>query len=319
LKRPLPLPALVALAALGATGCRADRKEVAVFAAASLARALAEIEELVERAHPALDVRVELGGSQEVCRKIAELHRRADVVATADYRVIDRILRPGHAGFTLRFATNEVALVHAQHSKHTDEISADNWPSVLQRPGVRLGMAAPDQAPIGYATLLVWQLAELTLGEARAGRGLAARLQARVAREHVTSDEQELLQLLQSRAVDYAFVYRSSAEEHNLKTVRLPDAYNLGAEASAGLYRRAAVRVRLRRGEPEQEVRGAPILYGLTIPADAPNPDGGERVVALLLGEPGQRTLRRTGFRPLVPAPCDGRDRLPPALRPLTR
>jgi molybdate/tungstate transport system substrate-binding protein len=306
----------VALALIG--GCKAERREVLVFAASSLARSFADLEEPFERAHPDLDLRLELGGSQELCRGVAELHRPADVVATADYRVIDEILRPKHADFTIRFATDEIVLAHGEHSRYTEEVTADNWPMILLRPEVRLGMVAPDLAPIGYRTLLVWQLAEQTLGRPELS-GLAGRLRARCAKEHVAPHEDELLQLLQARAIDYAFVYRSNAEDHNLKTVILPEAYNLGSVDRSAAYARAEVKVQMKSGEAPRTIRGAPAVFGLTIPREARNQAGGVAFVRFLLGEPGQRPLRRSGLRPLSPAACAERRALPAPLQPLTR
>jgi len=139
-----------------------------------------------------------------------------------------------------------------------------------------------------------------------------------VAKEHIAPHEGELLQLLQTRALDYAFVYRSSAEEHNLKLVTLPDRYNLGAADRAPRYARASVMVRLSRQE-QQQITGAPVVYGLTIPDKAENPRGAEAAAIFLLGRQGRRILERTGFRPLTPARCAQRDKLPAALRPLVR
>jgi molybdate/tungstate transport system substrate-binding protein len=311
------LSALAAWAALGGSACKPAGKDqaVVVFAAASLARAFSDLKLEVEK-EPGLQVLLSLGGSQEACRKVSELGHRADVVATADHRVIDQILRPRHAVFTIRFATNELVLAHLQHSKFTEEVSATNWFNVLLRPGVRLGMASPDLAPLGYATLLVWQLAELHEGKHRVGHNLAARLRDRCAPEHVAPDEGELLQLLQSRAIDYAFMYRSTAEEHNLKLVELPARYSLGAVEQAAFYARAAVRVRMDR---PRRVTGAPLVYGVTVPSSAPHPGAAALFLQKLLGPAGQRSLRRTGFRPLVPARCDRPAMAPEALRPLIR
>jgi molybdate/tungstate transport system substrate-binding protein len=305
------LPGLV----FGLGGCKASRPGVVVFAAASLARALSDLKQTIE-SEQSVEIQLTVGGSQEACRKVAELGHQADVVATADYRVIDQILRPRHASFDIHFTTNEVVLAHLQHSKFTEEVTARNWASILERPGVHLGMASPDLAPIGYATLLVWQLAGQERGD---GPGLASRLRARCAPEHLAADEGELLQLLQSRAIDYAFMYRSTAEEHNLKLVPLPDSINLGAPDKASVYAKARVQVRMKRAEGLKTIQGSPITYGLTIPTGAPNRAGAELFVRYLLGEAGQRTLRRTGFRPIVPASCEERGSLPAALQSLTR
>ena len=286
----------ILLLALALSGCAKSREPVTVFVAASLARAMGELGEVVERQHPKLDVRLEISGSQTACRKVAELNRRADLVAAADLAVIRRILLPDWADRVTPLATNEVVLAHLEHSRHTDQISAENWPEVLQRPGVRLGLVDPDLAPMGYRTLLVWALAEKILpGQ----QGLAARLEQRVPAAQRVPHEGELLGRLQARAIDYAFVYRSTAEDHNLKLVPLPDAYNLGAASLAGSYAQAQVKVRMRFSEPAVSVVGGPILYGAAIPKGAPNPAGAKVLLDALLGEQGWRVLLRRGFRPL--------------------
>ena len=75
---------LFSLLALAGSGCKSGRREVVVFAAASLARALSDLEQQLEARHPDLDLRLEISGSQVACRKVAELNRRGDVVAVAD-------------------------------------------------------------------------------------------------------------------------------------------------------------------------------------------------------------------------------------------
>ena len=46
------------------------------------------------------------------------------------------------------------------------------------------------------------------------------------------NDIAELVSLLQTRAIDYAFLFRSMAEEHHLKTIRLPKNINLSSSAA---------------------------------------------------------------------------------------
>ena len=291
----VPASALLFLTVL--CGCQNSREPVTLFVAASLARAMGEVSEAVERADPRLDVRLEISGSQIACRKVAELNRRADLVLAADVQVIQRILVPAWAERVLPVAGNEVVLAHLEHSRHTDQISANNWPDVLQRPGVRLGLVDPDLAPMGYRTLLVWALAERFIpGQ----RGLAARLQARVPASQRVPHEGELLGRLQARALDYAFVYRSTAEDHNLKIVPLPDAYNLGEAARAREYALVQVKVRMRSSGAPVRVAGAPIRYGAAMISKAPNRAGAEAVLAMLRSKQGRRILLRRGFRPLA-------------------
>ena len=159
----------------------------------------------------------------------------------------------------------------------------------------------------------MWQLEALRRGEDPAT--LQRALRARCAPEHLVPDESQLLALLEARAIDYAFIYRSTAEEHHLKIPALDDAVNLGDAARAREYGRASTPVSMRGQGTASEVHGAPVVYGATIPTSAPNPAGAERLISLLLGDEGQRVLRRSGFMPLRPARCEPADAVPAALR----
>jgi molybdate/tungstate transport system substrate-binding protein len=283
---------VLALAAL-ASGCT-PRNEVVVFHAASLSRVFGALAEQLKARTPPISVRLEPSGSTVAARKVSEQQLRADVVAVADDAVLRRLLVPAHAAAVTVFATNELVLAHLEHSRGTAEVTAENWTEVLARPGVRLGRVNEDLAPLGYHTLLAWQLAELELKTP----GLAAALRGAVAKEHVAADETELLGLLEARALDYAFLYRSTAEDHRLKVTRLPPAFNLASAALGHTYARATVPVRLSAQGAPALVPGRPITYGLSIPNNAPNPAGARAFVELLESETGQAALRRHGFLP---------------------
>jgi molybdate/tungstate transport system substrate-binding protein len=308
--RLLPL-----LAALLASGCH-SRTELVVFHASSLSRVLSDLAEELEREAPDLRVHLEPSGSQVAARKITELGMRADLVAVADAALIDRMLLPSHARFNAVFATNEMVLAHKGHSRFTEEVTSENWPEVVLRAGVRLGRASPDLAPIGYHTLFVWQLAERSGRYGKDGERLEARLRERCG-ERATTDEAELLSLLESKAIDYAFLYRSTAEDHRLKITPLPAELNLSSPELAPRYASAAVEVAMKQAEARTRLTGSPVTYGLTIPAAAPHPAAALRLAAFILGERGQRALRRAGFRPVAPATCAQWGEAPLALRPL--
>ena len=302
--------------ALAYWGACQRHKEVVVFYAASLRRLMADAAERFQKAHPTLTVRLEPSGSQVAARKVAELGLRADLVAVADASLIDKIMIPGHATWNLAFATNEIVLAHGQHSPFTGEISAKNWPAILLRPGVRLGRSNPDTAPLGYHTLFVWQLAEKSGIYGEIGVDLAARLANLVPDRFVAVDETEILAFLESRAVDYAFLYRSTAEDHRLKFVELPAAINLSRLDLAEVYSAAEVEVRMKQSQDKERLHGQPITYGLTIPLNARHPDHARAFAEFLLGPDGQALSRAAGFKPLVPALTRQWANLPEGLRP---
>lgn len=287
-------------------GCKSKTTELSVFYASSLTAVLGDAAEAFQKANPQVRLRLEPSGSQVAIRKVSELGMRADVVAVADAGLIPAMLVPSHATWSALFATNEIVIAHKDHSKWTDQISPQNWADVLTRDGVRLGRADPDTAPIGYQTLMVWQLAEAAGLEG--GAGLSGRLLARCAKEHVTHDEAELLALLESRAIDYAFLFRSTAEDHHLKITTLPPEMNLSRADLAADYASVQVEVRMKQGQERKAIVGAPVTYALTMPASAPHRAEAERFLALFLGAQGKRLLQRRGFHVVPPscAPCDG-------------
>jgi molybdate/tungstate transport system substrate-binding protein len=313
--RPLWAPAaLVALAstlALAAgPGCQGARDQrVVVFYASSLSRMLGEAERALEAADPRLDVVLEPSGSQVAARKVAELQRPADLVISADWRVLEQILVPRHAPWVLGFTSNEIVLAYGEHSPGAGELDAARWPAVLLRDGVRLGRVDEDTAPLGFQTLVVWELAAVALGPP----DLATRLRARCDPAHVVSDAEELVALLETRSVDFAFLQRNLVEEHRLQAVRLGPALDLSRPERAAEYARVRVPVRLRSGEPPVELAGAPAVYGLCVPRRAANPEGALRLVRFLLSPEGGRALARSGFTPLPPALLAGQG-LPPGL-----
>jgi molybdate/tungstate transport system substrate-binding protein len=299
------------------TGCRKPPAEVVVFYASSLSAVLGDAAEKFQHDNPRVRLRLEPSGSQVAARKVVELGMRADIVAVADAGIIGKMMIPRHASWNVIFATNEIVLAHKDHSRFTDEISTQNWPTVLARPGVRLGRADPDTAPLGYHTLLAWQLAEKSGTYGDAGANLAARLSGKCAKEHVTHDEAELLTLLEARAIDYAFVFRSTAEDHHLKITALPAEQNLSQPELAAHYASVSVEVRMKQGEGKARITGGPVTYGITIPADAPHDAEARRFVATLLGEGGRRLLERRGFHPARPVWCSPCTTLPDELSSL--
>lgn len=273
-------------------GCQKRGEELVVFHASSLSRVFGELAEKLKQAEPSLTVRLEPSGSQVAARKVSEQGLRADLVAVADASLLEKLLGPPRAGPPLIFATNELVLVHLGHSPGTEEITSENWPELLLHPGTRLGCVDPELAPLGYHTQLSWQLAELEL----ARPGLSAQLLAACNPKRPLPDEAELLALLEARAIDYAFVYRSSAEDHRLKVTRLDERYNLGSTAHAGAYARASLHLRVGSGQ-KVKLQGGPITYGLAVPSDAPNPRAAKAFIELLRSPEGRRIFSRHGFR----------------------
>lgn len=305
------------------TGCRsalpgspppaAPAGKLVIFHAGSLAEPVRALTEAFQARYPGVTFQAEASGSNEAARKIRELGREADVVISADYRVIDRLLIPDFADWNIRFARNEMVIAYTDRSRYADEVGTDNWYEILGRDGVICGRADPNADPAGYRTLMVWQLAEAHYGIP----GLYRTLETHCPKAYIRPKSVEWIALLQSGDVDYAFVYRSVALQHGLRFVELPPEVNLGSGEHADFYHLARVEISGTGPGQTVTVRGEPIVYGVTVPKNAPHPDLALEFVRFLIGPEGQAVMERMGQPPIVPAVTENRDALPPLLRPL--
>jgi len=294
-------------------GCTTEteqaKKTLVFFHAGSLAQPLREIERVYEKDHADLDIQREASGSRVAAKKISELKRDCDIIAVADYTVIEELLMPEHCGWLVRFATNAMVLAYTKESKYADEINSENWCHILMREDVEWGHSDPDADPCGYRSIQVLQLAEHYYAEP----GLFEKMIATRKKKNIRPRSVELVSLLKSRDMDYAFEYRSVAVQYGLQFVELPAKVNLGDFSEAGFYSQA--QVKLADGTIKT---GKPILYGITIPKNAPNRSAAVDLVRYILVE-GQDTFREMGQPPLQPATATEFARVPAAIRTIIK
>ncbi|MCD6264283.1 tungstate ABC transporter substrate-binding protein WtpA, partial [Candidatus Bathyarchaeota archaeon] len=282
---------LAAVVALGLFLGPLSRRGVVlrVFCAGSLTLPLEEIKGEFERQHQDVRVEIEPSGSVVCVRKVVEVGKAADVVAVADHRLIPAMMMPEHADWYIVFATNQMVLAYSNSSRHSGEINSTNWYEVLRDTEVRWGFSNPNIDPCGYRALMVIQLAEwlyndssifddlilentaitVSEGVGRCSILVPEDLEPNSKRVTVRDKSVDLLPLLEvegQRGLDYAFEYLSVAVQHHLNYVVLPPAIDLSDLSRAEEYGRVVVT--LASGE---NIMGAPITYGVTIPKNAPN------------------------------------------------
>ena len=136
------------------------KENIIIFHAGSLSVPFSEISKVFEAKYPQYKVLREPAGSRACARKITDIGKPADVMASADYKVIDNLLIPKNAKFDAHFATNEMVLAYTPKSKFANEINEKNWTKIFLRPGVKVGHSNPNLDPCGYRTMLVTKLAE---------------------------------------------------------------------------------------------------------------------------------------------------------------
>ena len=298
----LRIPFLAALLLTAPSALRAQIAEgpLVVFNAGSLAFPFRDLLTAFGRGHPGVQPLQESSGSLEAARKLTELGKIPDVLAVADYGVIAKLLMPTYTTWYVTFASNAMVLAYSERSTGAREISGANWWRILLRPGVRWGTSNPALDPNGYRAHMVFQLAEAHYHQP----GLARRLERAVLPRYVRPSEVQLLALVQSGELDYAWSYRSLAQTAGLRWVELPSEVDLSDPVRAEWYARAVVRLPgAKLGSTDSlEFRGEPIVYAMTIPSGASHPAAARAFVRFVLSPTGQGILAKTGFR-LLPKP----------------
>lgn len=320
-------------------------EELTVFYAASLRGVMRDLVGAFRQTYSHLGVHEEAGGSRELAYMVAHLKRKADIIFVADPLVIKDLLMPDHADWYIEFGSNPLVIAYTERSRYGDQITSDNWYQILSRRDVRIGRANEHLSPLGYRTLMAWQLADLHYQDRVDGRSISEAFSRNCPPAHIRPSEMEILPSLQSYDLDYIFEYRNIARSQNLKYVELPDEINLGNPDLAQWYAQAAVQISGKQRGTTMTVTGTPIRYAFAflkdpahqcaLPlADAAKPDQELAAQCLnhdcdlakkewvcildfvkaLFSEEGRQVLEANGFGYARPVASDPR-RLPKELR----
>jgi len=294
--QPVPAPALSG--------------KLQIFHAGSLTIPFAQITDEFNKLYPDIKILAEGSGSATTIRKVTELYKECGVVGSADYTLIPQLMFPEYADWYVIFATNQMCIAYTGQSNFASEINGDNWYEILQRDRVTYGRSDPDQDPCGYRTLMVWQLAE----EHYNAPGLYNKLYE-TAGDLMRPKSVELIALLQSGDLDYAFEYTSVAAQHSLRYIKLPPEINLADANFKDFYAQAQVEIAGKEPGTKITVQGKPIVYGVTIPKDFPRQELAIAWVEFLLGAEGTSIMEANGQPPVIPAVTNDADKLPEALK----
>jgi molybdate/tungstate transport system substrate-binding protein len=255
-------------------------------------------------------VLMEGGGSATTIRKVTELKRECGIIGSADYKIVPKLMFPDYADWYIIFASNQMVLCFTEKSKYAKEVNADNWYQILQKEGVTYGRSDPDQDPCGYRTLMVWQLAEKHYNVS----GIYDKLHGAKG-DTMRAKSVDLIALLQSGNLDYAFEYDSVAKQHDLKYVQLPERINLSSAEHEAFYAQAKVSIKGAKPGQKIDLVGEPILYAITIPKNYPDQAKAMSWVEFLLSDKGVKVLESSGQSSVRPAVASDKSKLPEVLK----
>ncbi len=255
----LILPVFVTVTADAQTATQPQKRELTVYAAASLSGPLQEIAKRLETASPGLDVAFNFGGSQELVRQ-AEQGAPVDVMALASMEQMRSAIHTGRIDTSSLHVVARNNLVAIAPSAGSQPVTAF---SDLGRPGVRIVLAAP-AVPAGQYALQLLDRCE------KSGR-FETGFKEEVLRNVISYEEnvRAVLGKVGLGECDAGIVYRTDALSTGGKNVRLiavPDDLNVTAE------------------------------YPVAVLKDSPHRTDALQFINELRSNAGRQTLRKYGF-----------------------
>ena len=256
----------------------------------------------------------EAQGSLGGARMIHDHLRSPDIFISADPTVNETVLMGDKNGNLVSWfatlASSQLVLAYNPKSPFAEKFQAAAantipWYEVLQIPGVRFGRGDPKIDPKGYRTLFLFDLAGKHYQKPEIPRMLGDPLNpAQVFPEIV------LLARVESGQFDAGVFYKHEVVAHHLPFVTLPPEINLGDPKFAKFY--AEVTYKIPSGE---QVKGAPIIFTITIPKTVSHPAAAEAFARFMLSSP--KLLEGFGFGTIEHQVGGDRDQVPAALRGL--
>jgi molybdate/tungstate transport system substrate-binding protein len=284
-------------------------KQIIVFHAGSLSVPLAQVKAEYVKKNPGIEILLEAAGSLVCARKVTELKKPCDIVASADYFVINELLIPDYTNWSIRFATNEIVIAYNDKSRHSSEINADNWYDILQRDDVIYSRSDPNADPCGYRTVFTFMLAEKYYKR----EGLTEKLASKN-KDYIRPKEVDLVALIESNAIDYMFQYKSVALQHGLKYIELPDDINLSDPAKTDNYKTVSFDVTGSKPGSKMKVTGDYINYSMTVLDKAQEKEAAIDFLCFMVSPEGLEIFRKNGQKPIVPFSTEQPDKIPSKL-----
>lgn len=269
-------------------------KEIIIFHAGSLSLPMKDASREYMELNPDVNILLEGAGSVACARKITELKKPCDIMASADYKVIEKFLMPGYTDWNIWFATNEIVIAYNDRSEYSDRINAGNWYEILADEDVVYGRADPNADPCGYRSVMMFRLAERYYEKEGLADGLTSK-----DRNMIRPKEVDLVALLETGSLDYIIQYKSVSEQHGLDYISLPAEINLSDPGLEDLYNTVSVEITGESPGKTVSISGSSMIYGITIPYDAPNREAATAFLEYFLGEKGRFILEANGQSPL--------------------
>jgi len=244
-----------------------------------------------------------------------------DLFVSADFRVIPQHLEAptaSVASWEVAFADDPMVLAYESGATGLSGINDTNWYQKIVGPGVTLGTPNASSDPLGANAIFTLELTDAETGQGGAfyghffsggtGQFATPTSSTKIVSENVAQTA------LSTGEVSVFLIYQSYAKVDHLSYVVLNDSVNLGSYRAPDVAQYATVSTTVLSGTSAAVKKGAPVLFALTVPNNAPDFALGLAFAAYLLSNATASTWAADGFTPLAPMWTDAPTHLPAAL-----
>ncbi len=244
-------------------------------------------------------------GSDAAATAIASAGSRSpyDLFVSADDRVIPETLMTSASPY----ATGEAVfasdpLVLAYNPSVLSGVTSANWYEKIVAPGITLGVANASADPLGVNAVIAIELEDALVGLNgtfyhhffTGPMGGFAEPTANTL--YVT--ENNAASALSENYVQAYLIYESYAKADGLTYTALNDSVNLGGVSPGDVAAYGSASTTVLSGTGAEVVAGAPAIFALTVPSNAPDPALGDGFAAWLLSNSTLSSWAADGFVP---------------------
>lgn len=252
-------------------------------------------------------------GSLAIATQIKGRIATPDVVELADPAVNRQLMGAANGNYVswyLTFARSELVVGFDPRSRfaaafRTVQHHGLAWYRALEQPGLRLGRTDPNLDPKGYRALFMAGLAQRVYHL----HNFSRRVLGSPTNAAQIFPEEVLVARMLTGQIDAGIFYLSEVKDLGIPYITLPPTVNLGATKYARLY--ATQRFTSSAGAT---IAGAPILYTITIPSTAKNPDGAAAFVRFVLAKRVRTIAAAHGLLSLAVTIGGQRDAVPSSI-----
>jgi molybdate/tungstate transport system substrate-binding protein len=310
--------------AAGASSGSPGPTTLSIIAAGSLAPILPNLASSFASATPDVDAPTSAQlyeGSTAALTTLTLPGQPYDLFVSADYRLIPQHLEPPGGSVTTWeavFAADPMVLAYAPGASGLAGINSSNWYQKIVNAGVTLGTPNASVDPLGANAIFTLELTDALTGQ-RGGfyghffSGGVGALAVPTAATKIVS-ENVAATALSTGEVSTFLIYRSYAKVDRLSYIVLNTSVDLGSYTAVDVARYGTVSTTVLSGSSTAVHNGAPVLFALTVPEDAPDYALGVTFAAYLLSNSTAATWSADGFVPLAPPWTDAPTKLPAAL-----